>query len=505
MAVETELKFRVPVRHCKALANGRMAGGKIGPRSENDLVSTYFDTRKYKLKRHGLTLRVRDDGDKHIQTVKSANGAQFGRGEWETEIKNGAPNLDKVQGTPLEPFASGKLRRKLKPVFETSVHRITLPLRTRRSEIELAIDRGHIVAAQRSSPVEELELELKSGRLVDLFRVARSIERKSQAELDLRSKSDRGYALARGEEHPVLSAESIALNADLRAGEAFRTIGRATARHFSGNADAVRNGDPEGIHQMRVGLRRLRAAISLFSNILSGTGTNRIKQELKWLTNELAPARELDVFVTENIEPATRDLLLRRGGKAIKKEFRARRERAFARAREAVNAPRYRSLLVDTLQWIEADQTIATKDAKAPIGKFAGNLLHRRIRKLRKQGRHLDEMSARERHKLRIRAKKIRYALEFFESLFQSRRERKQMAGLSRHLKKIQNALGSLNDFVAHRDLAVDAALKARAPRHEGRARAFASGVVLGREDQAVKPLVKVAEREVRGLEPISG
>ncbi|MGY8664673.1 CHAD domain-containing protein [Bradyrhizobium sp. UFLA05-109] len=499
MAVEAELKFRVPVRHYKALANGRLAGGRIGPRSENDLVSTYFDTRKCKLKRHGLTLRVRDDGDKHVQTVKSANGAQFGRGEWEAEIKNGAPNLGKAQGTPLEPFASEKLRRKLKPVFETSVHRITLPLRTRRSEIELAIDRGRIVAGQRSSPVEELELELKSGRLVDLFRVARSIERKSQAELDLRSKSDRGYALARGEEHPVLSAESIALNSGLKVGEAFRIIARATARHFSGNADAVRNGDPEGIHQMRVGLRRLRAAISLFSNILSGTGTNRIKHELKWLTNELAPARELDVFVTENIEPATRDVLLRRGGKAIKKEFCARRERAFARAKEAVNGQRYRSLLVDTLQWIEADQTIASEDAKAPICKFAARLLHRRIKKLRKHGRHLDEMSARERHKLRIRAKKIRYALEFFESLFPSRHERKEISGLSRHLKKIQNALGALNDFVAHRDMAVDAALKT--PARNGRARAFASGVVLGREDQAVKPLVKVAEKEVRRLE----
>ncbi|WP_371930080.1 CHAD domain-containing protein [Bradyrhizobium sp. CCGUVB1N3] len=74
---------------------------------------------------------------------------------------------------------------------------------------------------------------------------------------------------------------------------------------------------------------------------------------------------------------------------------------------------------------------IATEDAKSPLCKFASRLLHRHIKKMRRQGRHLDEMSARERRKLRIRAKKIRYALEFFESLFRSRRERKQMAGLS--------------------------------------------------------------------------
>jgi inorganic triphosphatase YgiF len=137
MAVETELKFRVLGRNLKALANSKIAGGKIGERSESDLVSTYFDTGKHKLKRQGLSLRVRQDGAKHIQTVKSANASQFGRGEWETEIKDSAPDVGKADGTPLEPFASKRLRRKLKPIFKTSVHRITVPVRTKRSEIEL--------------------------------------------------------------------------------------------------------------------------------------------------------------------------------------------------------------------------------------------------------------------------------------------------------------------------------------------------------------------------------
>jgi inorganic triphosphatase YgiF len=503
MAVETELKFHVPAVHLKALGKPRFRGGKIGAPSEHDLVSTYFDTAKHKLKRHGLTLRVRRDGNNYVQTVKSANGAQFGRSEWETEIKDSAPDLGKVDDTPLRQFASKKLRRKLKPVFEASVHRTAVPLRTRRSEIELAIDRGRIMAGHRSTRVQEAELELKSGRPVDLFRIAKELERKSQAELDMRSKAELGYGLARGKKGQVVFAEDVELKPDMTTGEAFRVIARASFRHFSANADAVRNGDSEGVHQMRVGLRRLRAAISLFSKALSGTGTEKVKQELKWLTNELAPARELDVFVKQNIEPTTRDVLLRRGGKAIKKEFAARRDRAFARASEAFNSERYRLLLIDTLQWIEADRTIAKEDAKTPIRKFAVGLLHRRIKKLRKDGRYLEKMSAQARHKLRIRAKKIRYALEFLESLFQSKGEQKQIAGLSRHLKKIQSALGSLNDFVAHRGMAVDAALKAPAPRHDARARAFASGVVLGREDQAVKPLLKVAAKEVRGLEVI--
>src|SRR5262245_49703294 len=128
MAVETELKFRVPARNLKALAKARIPGGKSGARSESDLISTYFDTSKHKLKRHGLTLRVRLQGKKHIQTVKWANDAQFGRGEWETEIKKAAPDLGKTDGTPLEPFVSKKLGRKLKPYSRTSVHDMPVPL-----------------------------------------------------------------------------------------------------------------------------------------------------------------------------------------------------------------------------------------------------------------------------------------------------------------------------------------------------------------------------------------
>lgn len=498
MAVETELKFRIPARSLKTLTKSQIAGGKVGERTESDLVSTYFDTGKHKLKRHGLSLRVRQDGEKQIQTVKWANAAQFGRGEWETEIADDVPDLGKADGTPLEQFAPKKLRRKLKPIFKTSVHRITLPVRTKRSEIELAIDLGSIIAGRRSNPVKELELELKSGRLTDLFRVAKAIERKSGAELDLQSKAERGYDLAGGNEQHVVFAEAIELNNDMTVDEAFRAIARSAVRHFSGNADAVRNSDPEGLHQMRVGLRRLRAEISLFSKLLSGASTQKIKAQHKWLTSELAPARELDVFVNENIEPATRDALLRQGGQAIKQEFSERRDQAFARARKAVNSERFRTLLIDTLQWIESRQTIATDQATIQISKFAADVLHRRIRNLRKDGRDLDEMSPVARHRLRIRVKKIRYAVEFFETLFPSRREQKQLARLSGHLKKIQDALGALNDFVAHRKMVVDAVLKAsRQPR---RTLAFASGVVLGREDQAVRPLMKVAAKEVRAL-----
>jgi len=71
------------------------------------------------------------------------------------------------------------------------------------------------------------------------------------------------------------------------------------------NHGALTKGDPEGVHQMRVGLRRLRAAMSLFAALLGDRQTAAIKNELKWLAGELGPARELDVLVSRVVTPAS--------------------------------------------------------------------------------------------------------------------------------------------------------------------------------------------------------
>jgi CHAD domain-containing protein len=246
----------------------------------------------------------------------------------------------------------------------------------------------------------------------------------------------------------------------------------------------------------------LRAAISLFSSILPGSQTEAIKTELKWLTNELAPAREIDVFVKEKIQKAAQKIVPHRGGKALESEFAARREAAFERATRAISSERYRALLLDLLEWIEVRHSGSHNDATISIGKFAPELLHRRIKKIVKAGHDLKALSVRQRHKFRIKIKKIRYATEFFESLFPGKHDRNQLARLSKHLKEIQDALGSLNDFIAHQKLAADVALKTST--QNSRARAFAAGVILGREKAALKPLMKTAVKEVTALRRIS-
>lgn len=501
MSIEPELKFRVAKRRLGSVARMRLKGARPGERTDRELVSTYFDTPKRKLHRHGLTLRVRQADGEFRQTVKTSATGGFARGEWEADVNDVKPSFRDLDGTPLAALATSRLKHKLKPVFHTSVHRIARALHVGASEIELAVDRGDLVAGRESRPIGEFELELKKGRTADLFWIARQFERKTGAELDLCSKSERGYRLASGDKGIAVHAEAVELSNKMTAHEAFNVIAYSTLRHFSSNAEAVRQLDGEAIHQMRVGLRRMRAAISLFHAILPASSTERVKTELRWLTGELAPAREIDVFVKEKVKPLGRTSGPKRGIRAIEKQFSVRHRQAFLRARNALETPRYRKLLIDVLEWLEMRKPNAYAKSGTSIGKFAGEAMHRRIRKARKQGRHLTGLSAVGRHKLRIKIKKIRYAVDFFRTLYPA----KAQTGLDRQsdqLKKIQDALGALNDFIAHREIAVDAAL--HAPRNNGRARAFASGLLVGQEKEASKTLLKAASKAMRHLRPRS-
>jgi inorganic triphosphatase YgiF len=165
----------------------------------------------------------------------------------------------------------------LKPIFETRVHRTTVPLRKNGSRIEVVFDEGKIHAGQKSAQINEVELELKRGKALDLFKTARLIGKHVPIKLALRTKSERGYDLTSDNAALSSRAERIELQRNTSTAEAFRIMGRSVLRHVVANAAAVQTADPEGVHQMRVGLRRLRTLIWLFKELLGAEQTERIK------------------------------------------------------------------------------------------------------------------------------------------------------------------------------------------------------------------------------------
>ena len=138
-AKEVEIKLQLPSASLARLRQVPLLRDANGAMQKQNQLSVYFDTDKLKLRKHGLTLRVRHVGDRYVQTIKSDNGSLFERGEWETEIESDQPDLTRGDTSALDTLGIKKLRKQLRPVFETRVERTTYPFASKDYEIELTI------------------------------------------------------------------------------------------------------------------------------------------------------------------------------------------------------------------------------------------------------------------------------------------------------------------------------------------------------------------------------
>jgi inorganic triphosphatase YgiF len=501
---EIELKLDVPAGQMTRLRQLPLVK-RAAPVKRQTLRSVYFDTDKRQLRKRGLSLRIRQEGDRHVQTVKQQCGDSVGlfmRNEWQRDVDGREPDLVAARDTVLRPLIGKKLSRKLKPVFVTDVGRQAFSIRRNGSEIELALDQGKVEAGKRSSPLHQLELELKHGQAQELFALARALARKVPLQLASKSKGGLGYALIDKEKPQPAKAGPIALAADADWATAFQVIARACLYQLIANKAALHGGDLEALHQMRIALRRLRTAISLFSDMLEGPQTAAMKSSLKRLTAQLGPARELDVFVKRVVRRVEEPGAGGTGTGMVAKEFRERRAQALTAAENVTASALFRRLMLDVVAWIESgDWTCNGKNLtrECPTAVAAAAELKRRTRKIRKQGKHLAGLDPRRRHKLRVRAKKLRYACEFFADAFPGKKRSRRRTGFAGKLKKLQGALGDLNDIVVHQELAEQAATApgAAAGRHRRRRtkKAFAAGRLAGREEARFASAMSDAER----------
>jgi triphosphatase len=503
MATEIEAKLAVSPRAMQRAARLPWLRKLARGAATRTIVSTYFDTPKLKLRRHGLTLRIRRIGRQRLQTIKAAGVGVSGREEHEHEVAGDTPDLARAKRSALKPLITRKLKRSLLPVFETRMRRTTMQLRVGRSEIEAAFDRGTIKAGRSRMPVSEIELELKSGSRRDLARVVKRLRQDLPIAYGARTKAERGYALHDGTRDAPVAASAIALQRDATAGDAFAVIGLACLHHLAANAGAVRAGHPEGVHQMRVGLRRLRAAISVFKAVVANAETDRIKGELKWLAGELGPARNFDVVVQESVTPLRRDNPAIPEMRLLETDLKKRREAAFARAKAAVESERCRRIELDTVLWLidgkwSRGAGSATRRAQ-PVARFAREALRTRTRKIVKKGRKIAHLAPRRRHELRIAVKKLRYATAFFASLFDDTRHRKSRKRFEKDLKTLQSALGKLNDMAVRRRLARTYA-HPRPRSRKAPQKAFAAGLLTGREQSRAAACIAAAVAAAEGL-----
>lgn len=446
MGQEIELKLEVPEDAARRIEAAGLFHGK--PRRVRQ-HATYFDTPDLALRRSGLSLRIRREGGRLVQTVKTGGGGigLFERGEWERDIADEMPVLDEETGSPLLP---GGTAGSIAPLFVVRNDRTILS--GEGEAIEAVLDRGMVVAGDRQAPYCELELEQKGGARAALFDLARKIGAVVPVRLGLLSKSERGYRLL-GPLPVAARAEAVAVLPSMTVAAAFRAIILACIRQFRLNEMLIlERDDRDALHQARVALRRLRSALSLLRASMADAPYARFSGESRWLTGELGRARDIDVLADRLADEELAQALLRH------------RRDAYAQVRRALDSPRARMLALDLVEWVSGDAgtELAGGAGALPVGDFAAALLDDLRSKVKKRGRHLADIDDEARHRLRKSAKKLRYAAEFFAGLYEGKEERRAKHFLST-LSALQDDLGALNDLATLPGLLAELGLEGQA------------------------------------------
>jgi inorganic triphosphatase YgiF len=209
-----------------------------------------------------------------------------------------------------------------------------------------------------------MELELNGGNNpADLFKIARDILDIVPAHLDFKSKSERGYDLIKKTTIAAETARDPELSPGMTTDRAFTLVGRACLRHLVANVPAVAERDGKALHQMRVALRRLRAAISLFSDVVGDGRVDAIKSALRWLARELGPARNLDTLLFEVMRPLRKRYPNEPGLVRLSNMFARKLLKSYGQALEAVQSARFRRLVPDTVEWVEIGPWSTLEDA----------------------------------------------------------------------------------------------------------------------------------------------
>ena len=415
--------FRKPPIH------GWLAGR---PRSRR-LAAAYYDTADETLHKGGIALSIKE-GDRQRTQVAASNAVRV------TSVlePGAAPDLERIRDAEIRTRAlrlvSGAA---LAPVFQTDIRIRAHALILEDIPVEMMLGVGQISASDHAD--EFTEVAFRAADRMAAYRAAEALATAVPVSVERRDFIARGYDLAHGRHAQVALAQDVALDDGWNARRGLVAILHGCLDQFAANEIAfTAGGGSEAIHQLRVAIRRMRAAFSAFGSAVPPDEVADFRADLQWLQQIFGPLRDWDVFCNETLS-AFRSALPNHGGlRELATDARAARGQALVAAREALASVRYGLFQVRLARWLEKD----AGDEGLRLGEFAAKALAKRDRKLRRAGKNLDGSTPERLHDIRIAAKKARYAAEFFRDLFGGKATRKYL----RALRRIQDGLGAMND-----------------------------------------------------------
>ena len=446
---EVELKFavdrasRARLARCPPLAGVRPVRRRVW--------TLYFDTPDGEIARNGMALRLRRVDGRWIQGLKagkSGRGGLHAREEWEFDRDGPGIDLAAFAATPLARLRdAGRLHERLAPVFEVDFVRTAWTVAPRRgSRLEVALDVGRVATRTRSEPIAELEIECLEAGAGAAFDFALALLRHVRLRPSAVTKAQRGYRLLRGTPPLPARTKPVALRPSLTPLEAARAVIGPALEQLQANEDGLlRSDDPEFVHQARVALRRMRSALRIFRAAIGRDRARAWREALGGFAAALGGARDWDVFAHETLPPALaacRDAALAR-----RLQARADRRRAGERAaaRRALASPAHARVVLELARWLAGAEPPSAGTSRAPLAPFATRVLRKRHKRLLAGARRLASLDAEGRHRVRIDAKRLRYAVDGLASVFESRRVKRYR----RALAGLQDQLGTANDAVS--------------------------------------------------------
>lgn len=451
------------VRFTMSKEAGRSAWGRarsLGycertPRART-LAVLCFDTPDRALCRAGISLQLEQRGQRWVQMVTCRGMANDESCvDRKSGVQSPAPALDRI--------ANPTLRNQMIRVIGEKRLELFCELRIKRAVGELlddgavragmTVEMGDRTAGTQVAPWRRIELELLDGEPAGLFRIAKALFPSGGLELSGYFDETCGAMLGSQavRERPVDPRKAVPVR--LRKSETVEAaacrILRECQQQIAHNIDVIGNTtDPEGPHQLRVGLRRLRSALSVFKSVFPGDETTRLRAEAQWLGAEVGRLRDLDAVIADVVEPAAEEFAEESGFEALIESLRAEADRCRDGLRDTLRTERVQAFGLDMIQLVETCRVPSDPAAEPPslagasVRTFADAALRKRWHKAAKRGAAIETLTTEQRHELRKELKKVRYLTEFFAPLYPKQR----VAPFLKQLKKLQTLFGALND-----------------------------------------------------------
>ena len=300
--VEVELKLRASpgsldrIRTSPVILQDSRNKGTI-----RRLETTYYDTADHKLFGAGISLRVRRSGKYLVQTIKRVSvDDPLIRNEWEAPVETLTPDLGALPVSEIDGIFDKIAVDQFVPIFVTKVRRHRVTVDVSEGQIEVAFDDGVIEAGSQQEPLCEVELELKQGRAAALYQLGLGLMDISPLCLETQSKSARGYALALGIDSVAVKASSSNLGCQDTVDEGIAKLLSNCQQQIQANLSPAENGG-EGVHQLRVALRRLRTALYFLRREFETPSLLALDGEARRFARTLGPARNWDVFINSTL------------------------------------------------------------------------------------------------------------------------------------------------------------------------------------------------------------